>query len=54
MKKKQCDDCGAEIRDEEIFRHEEKSYCAVCVAEHIKESHLNSAEAKRLFTLKSV
>jgi predicted nucleic acid-binding Zn ribbon protein len=51
--KNYCEDCGAPIRDEEVFRHEDSKYCPVCAAEHIRDEHLNSAEAKRLFTYKS-
>jgi hypothetical protein len=48
-----CEDCGAEITNEEVFRHEDRKYCPVCMAEHIRDEHVNSAEAKRLFTFKS-
>jgi formylmethanofuran dehydrogenase subunit E len=51
--KNYCEDCGAEMTDEEAFRHEDKTYCPVCIAEHIRDEHANSAEAKRLFTFKS-
>ena len=54
MEKERCDDRGAPIRDEDVFRHEEKKYCAKCVAEHIREKHLDSAEAKKLVTFKNV
>jgi len=54
MDKEHCDDCGASIRNEETFRHEEKKYCPKCAAEHIKDKHMSSAEAKKLWTYKSV
>jgi len=53
MAKERCDDCGAQIRDEDVFRHEAKKYCAKCVAEHIKGKHLDSAEAKKLTTFRT-
>jgi len=53
MAKERCEDCGALIRNEDIFRHEDKNYCAKCAAEHIKEEHLGSAEAKKLTTFRT-
>jgi uncharacterized Zn finger protein (UPF0148 family) len=53
MAKENCDDCGMPIMDEDVFRHQGKKYCPKCVAEHIKEEHLGSPEAKKLTTFRT-
>mgnify|MGYP001026925752 CR=1 FL=1 len=50
MAKERCDDCGVEIRDEEVFRHEQKKFCAKCTAEHLRDKHYD--EVARLVTFK--
>ena len=39
MGKARCAECGEEIRDENVFRHEGKDYCPECTVEHMKNKH---------------
>lgn len=39
MGKVKCAECGEEIGDEDIFRHQKKPYCSECTAQHLNEKH---------------